>query len=204
MGHWKTLPTLGMNLNLSRSSSACGSWAGVWCEGSWRRQLHFSLPALPSPCWAGVCATPTSNHSLPGCLAFCLLLHFKLSFHIGSILFTKKKKIERGKKSAPVCSGCGASGINVLPPVAATAGIANSVRATWAGGTKHVIACPLSSILLQTPSCLQRDLAAPGQGWKFFCFISVASCLLCKPYCWVQLCRSSSVVKCVAFRFLAF
>lgn len=78
------------------------SWAGVWCEGSWRRQLHFSLPAIPPPCWAGVCATPTSNHSLPGCLAFCLLLHFKPSFHVGSILFTKKK-IERGKKKESPC-----------------------------------------------------------------------------------------------------
>lgn len=145
-------------------------------------------PALP--CLAGVCATPTSNHSLPGCLAFCLLLYFEPSFHTGSILFTKKNR-KGEKKKAPVCSGCGASEMNVLPPVAATAGIANSVRGTWAGGTKHIVPCPLSPILLQTPCCLQRDLTAPGKGWKFFFFIFVASCLPWKPYCWVQQCRSS-------------
>lgn len=79
-------------------------------------------------------------------------------FYISSPAFTlaascllKKNRKGKKKKKALVCSGCGASEMNVLPPIAATAGIGNSVRATWAGGTKHIVPCPLSSILLQTP-----------------------------------------------------
>lgn len=109
-------------------------------------------------------------------------------FYISSPAFTlaascllKKNRKRKKKKKALVCSGCGASEMNVLPPVAAIAGIGNSVRATWAGGTKHIVPCPLSSILLQTPSWLQRDHTTPGQGWEFFCFVFVACCLLCKP-----------------------
>lgn len=98
-----------------------------------------------------LCHPPTSNHRLPVCLAFCLFLHFKSSFHIDSILFTKKKK-----KKALVCSGCGASEMNVLPLLCSycrngKSNQSNTVCPSWAAWTYHIIMCPLS--LRTPPSC---------------------------------------------------
>lgn len=55
------------------------------------------MPALTLPCCAALCATPHLRPHIAGVFGF-LILWFKSSFHIGSILFTKKKKQTRNNQ----------------------------------------------------------------------------------------------------------